>query len=320
MAFSSVGTQTHIWNNNIKSAILLLGFPLLLLSFIWAFLWFAASIPIFHNPDHSPMEISLQMMQQIWPYVLSFMLCWFVVAWLWQKNIVSYMTGAHPVTRAQAPLLYNLTENLCISRGMQMPQLYLIDSPALNAYAFGTGQQSQHIAVTQGLLTNLSKDELESVLAHELTHIFHRDSRFTSISLVFIGLFGMLIVLLRNIHDRFSIMKTPIPHFVILYALALPIRLGMQGLLTIANWLAKTLSAALSRRREYNADAGAVMLTQNADALIRALTKIAQNPFVATASPHFSAMFIQPLTHYNDYWHHTHPPLAKRIAILQRIS
>src|SRR4029077_16804526 len=97
-------------------------------------------------------------------------------------------TGAAPVTREESPELYNLLENLCISRGLTTPRLYIIDTPAMNAYASGIDQKSYAITVTRGLLETLNRDELEAVLAHELTHIIDRDCRLLIVTVVFVGM------------------------------------------------------------------------------------------------------------------------------------
>ena len=117
-------------------------------------------------------------------------LAWFVIAYFVHQSLIGLATGARSVTRAEAPKLYNALENLCISRGLPMPALQIIDTPALNAYAAGLHEGQYVVAVTRGLVDTLADDELEAVLAHELTHIRNRDTQLMVIAIIFAGIFA----------------------------------------------------------------------------------------------------------------------------------
>src|SRR6202034_365962 len=110
--------------------------------------------------------------------------------------IIHSATGAQAVTRQEQPELYNLVENLCISRGLKVPRLYIVETDAMNAYASGIDERSYAITVTSGLLAVLNRDELEAVLAHELTHIMERDTRLLIVTIVFVGMVSFLTQLL----------------------------------------------------------------------------------------------------------------------------
>ena len=115
---------------------------------------------------------------------------WFVIAYFTHQALIGMATGAKGVTRMEAPKLYNVLENLCISRGLPMPALQIIETPALNAYASGLREGQYLIAVTRGLVDTLADDELEAVLAHELTHIRNRDTQLMVIAIIFAGIFA----------------------------------------------------------------------------------------------------------------------------------
>ena len=117
-------------------------------------------------------------------------LAWFVIAYFVHQTPDRLATGAKGVPRTEAPKLYNVLENLCISRGLPMPALQIIDTPALNAYASGLREGQYVVAVTRGLVDTLSDDELEAVLAHELTHIRNRDTQLMVIAVIFAGIFA----------------------------------------------------------------------------------------------------------------------------------
>src|SRR5690606_13418608 len=114
------------------------------------------------------------------------------ISWFFHQRLISYATGARGISRREAPRLYNVLENLCISRGIPMPALQIIETPALNAYAAGLKEGEYVIAVTRGLMETLSDDELEAVLGHELTHIRNRDTQLMVIAIIFAGIFAFV--------------------------------------------------------------------------------------------------------------------------------
>src|SRR5262249_10556312 len=123
---------------------------------------------------------------QSWPFALIGAGVWFAVAYAFYQVMIDASTGAHKVERRDQPRLYNLLENLCISRGMKMPELRIMDTDAMNAFATGLHEGQYSITVTQGLLDTLNDDEVEAVLGHELTHIRNRDCRLLIIAVIFV--------------------------------------------------------------------------------------------------------------------------------------
>jgi heat shock protein HtpX len=321
------GLQTHIWNNNLKSVLLLAGFPILLLLLTYGlFLLYAGLSGDFDGAGGmaDPFVWAAHAMAGAWPFALGAAMLWFVIAYFSFQAIIDASTGAKAVTRKDEPELYNLLENLCISRGITMPTLRVMESAALNAFASGLHERQYTVTVTRGLMETLAKDELEAVLAHELTHIRNRDVRLLVIAVIFVGIFSFLgEMLFRGLqHVRLSggggrssnrdsggaagaAILAVVAAFVII---------------SIAYALAVVIRFSLSRRREYLADAGAVDLTKNADAMIRALQKISGRSEVAGAPSEVKEMFIDnPHSGFGEMFA-THPSIDRRIDALVRYA
>lgn len=323
---AAYGLQTHIWNNNGKSVLLMAGFPVLLLLLTYAlFLLFAgftgASVPGV-NPDIGPFVWAADALAQAWPFAIAGAILWFGIAYAFYQAIIDAATGARAVTRIEEPKIYNLLENLCISRGMKSPALRIMETDALNAFATGLHEGQYSVTVTRGLMQTLNDEELEAVLGHELTHIRNRDVRLLVIAVVFVGIFSFAGEMAfrsmrfgigsgggsrRSSSDRSSGGGAIIA---ILVALAI---------IAIAYALAVVIRFSLSRRREYLADAGSVELTKNPDAMISALQKISGHAAVEAPSE-VREMFIE--NPHSDFagMFATHPPIEKRIEALAQFA
>lgn len=317
------GLQTHIWNNNWKTVLLMAGFPVLLILLTYGlFLLFAGFSGESAGGDATagPFVWAAQALAEAWPFAVAGAAIWFVIAYFSYQGIIDMATGARQIERKQEPKLYNLLENLCISRGITMPSLRIMETDALNAFATGLHKGQYSITVTRGLMNTLSEEELESVLAHELTHIRNADVRLLVIAVIFVGIFsfvgemafrsfrfGAISSSRRSSSSRDSGGGQ---------ALAIVVALVIIG---VAYALAIVIRFALSRRREYLADAGAVELTKNPDAMISALQKISGNAAV-NAPSEVREMFIE--NPHSDFagMFATHPPIEKRIEALTRFA
>ena len=186
--FQAYGLYGHIQANRIRSILLLAGFVVLLHALLFSLLliWSAFLGGTFDEIVAGAAE----QFGRSWPIAMIAAAVWFVIAYFAHQTLIGMATGARGVTRAEAPKLYNVLENLCISRGIPMPALQIIDTPALNAYASGLREGQYVIAVTRGLVDTLADDELEAVLAHELTHIRNRDTQLMVIAVIFAGIFA----------------------------------------------------------------------------------------------------------------------------------
>lgn len=319
------GLQTHIWNNNWKTVLLMAGFPVLLLLLTYAlFLGFAGFAGFSTGPDPVAGYFiwAADALAQAWPYAIAGAILWFGIAYAFYQNIIDAATGAKKVERTAEPKLYNLLENLCISRGITMPALRIMETDALNAFATGLHKGQYSITVTRGLMNTLNDEELEAVLAHELTHIRNADVRLLIIAVIFVGIFSFVGEIgFRSLRfggasggsRRSSSSRDSGGGAAIAIIVAIVI-------IAIAYALAIVIRFALSRRREYLADAGAVELTKNPDAMISALQKISGNAVVASAPSEVREMFIEnPHSDFASIFA-THPPIEKRIEALAKFA
>lgn len=320
------GLQTHIWNNAFKSVLLLAGFPVLLLLLMYGVLLLWAGM----TTDEAsglvdPFLTAAEAMTTAWPYAFGAAGAWFGVAFFAHQGLIDAATGAGDITREQEPRVYNLLENLCISRGVPMPKLKLIETDALNAFASGLTRGSYAVTVTRGLLHALDDAELEAVLAHELTHIRNQDVRLLVVAVIFVGIFSFigegLARSLRHVRlDSGGSSGRSSSRDGGSGGAALVAVLAAFAIIALAYGLAVVIRFALSRRREYLADAGAVDLTKDPDAMISALRKIGGAPTPLAAPAEVREMFFDNPSHAFGDLFATHPPIAKRVEALVRYA
>jgi heat shock protein HtpX len=303
-----VGIQTQIWKNNINSVLMLIVFPLLLLAIVYVIIYFS----VHKNYTQDPSVLFMQ----VAPLVLIITGIWFLVAWIFHSAILRKATGSRPLERMENKRVYNLVENLCIANGMTMPAINIIEDDSLNAFASGLSDRTYAISLSRGIIDKLNDEELEGVIGHELTHIRNRDVRLLIISVIFVGIFSFLAnILFRGI--RFGSIggrgRNNAP--VLLIALAVT---GVAYLISLV------LRFAISRAREYMADAGSAEMTRKPYALASALRKISADPLIeAVKSRDVSQMFIEnpQLTGKGfsiDKVFATHPPIEERIVLLEQ--
>lgn len=323
---SAYGLQTHIWSNNSKSLLLMAGFPVLLILITYAlFLLFAGltgeTAPM-ADPLMGPFVWAGDALVHAWPYALVAAGLWFAVAYAFYQTMIDAATGARLVDRRVEPKLYNLLENLCISRGLKTPALRIMETPALNAFATGLHEGQYSITVTRGLIERLDEAELEAVLAHELTHIRNRDVRLLVIAVVFVGIFSFVgEMAFRGLwrgggsrsNSNSSRRESGGGGQILAIAVAL-------ALIALAYALAVVIRFSLSRRREYLADSGAVELTKNPDSMISALQKISGHAEIKGPPAEVREMFIEnPHADFAGLFA-THPPIEKRIEALVKYA
>ncbi len=312
----SFGLQSHIWNNNLKSIALLAGFPVLLLVLLYGVTLIVVGLTGVYPVPSEGFRVAGEYMGQIWPYAFFAAFLWFCIAWLMHTQMINAAAKTKGLSRKEAPELYNLVENLCISKGMPTPALRIMETPALNAFASGIDEKSYTIAVTRGLIETLDKEELEAVLAHELTHIRNRDVRLLIISVIFVGIFAFVGELAYHSflrtgmriggHTRSRNGDSRGGGILIIAAVIM---------IAIAYFTAIAIRFALSQKREYLADAGAVDLTRNPDGMVRALEKISGRS--AIEAPDDVRQMMVDNDHAFLGVFATHPPIEKRIAALR---
>jgi heat shock protein HtpX len=338
--FRAYGLYGHIQANRLRSALLLAAFVALLHALLFSVLliWSA----LLGGTLDEIVAGAVQQFARSWPVAMIAAFAWFAIAYLVHQALISRATGARGVSRGDAPRLYNALENLCILRGLPMPALQIIDTPALNAYASGLREGRYVVAVTRGLIDTLAEDELEAVLAHELTHIRNRDTQLMVIAVVFAGVFAFFGDMVIRGWD-FPYGWAPRSRneapwgsgssynssdsgsdsgdrrtsggggAIIAIVIAVAIILISWGLSTL-------IRLALSRSREYLADAGSAELTKNPDALIRALRKIEKQATFDVPS-RMEAFFIEnPLAGRVSGLFSTHPSVDARVAAFERYA
>ena len=256
----------------------------------------------------------------LFPFATLATALWALAGYRFHQWMIDRSTGARDVTRDEEPDLYNLLENLCISRGIPMPKLQVIETDVMNAYASGMNDRQYRIAVTRGLMQALDRDELEAVLAHELTHIRNGDVRLMVVAVVIAG----IITLVGEMFFR-SLRHMRLPASssggnrkgggggLIAILLALVI-------IAIAWFLSLVIRFALSRSREYLADAGSVELTKNPDAMIRALRKIEGKSEMPNVPSGIMEMCIDNKRNTFADLFATHPSIERRVAKLVEVA
>jgi heat shock protein HtpX len=328
----AVGLRTHAWNTAIRSILLLAGFPFLLAMMGYAIALFLVA------SDAPTIAKGLAQAAQLLPFVIGVALVvaaiWFAIAWRWHNSILDAVTGARPVAEPfENPRLWNMTEELCISRGMPMPRLAVIDTDDRNAFATGLTPAKAGVTVTRGLMEALDDRELRAVIGHELAHIRNGDARLGVIAAVFVGVITLVTDLVWNMMKSGDGVRVRLPRRSSSSSSSSSNRNGggagvMLALIAIAvviaiaaHMLALVLRMALSRNREYLADAGAVELTADPDAMISALRKVAQKPGLAAVPDQVRAMFLHDAKLSGAIgWFATHPPIEKRVAALVQFA
>src|ERR1700739_5020203 len=187
---AAYGLYTHIASNKFRSMLLLGGLFVLVYVMVYAGALIAEVVTNSGGPVNYYLVAAARDLITAFPYATGGAALWIVIAYFFHQSIVDAVTGGEDVTRQQQPRLYNLLENLCISRGLPMPKLKVIESDALNAFATGLNQRQYAVTVTSGLLKALNDQEVEAVLGHELTHIRNGDVQMMVIAVIIAGAVG----------------------------------------------------------------------------------------------------------------------------------
>ncbi len=346
MSLTTAGLRTHIWNNRLWSGALIVLYPFLLAGIVWLC---ALAVAVFEGPSagrraglssesgfyeawgggalsggvQGPRAFGADMFAHatslasaVWPYVFVGVAVWFVVSFLFNVRLVGMMAGSSPVGRKEEPDLYNLLENLCIARGLPMPRLEIIETHARNAFASGVTRATHTITVTRGLIQSLTREEMEAVLAHELTHIRNRDVLLLMVCVVFTGMLGFASQMAwRSVRlaGRSTGRRRGGGGGSVLMIMAIAV------ILSIGYGLTLLTRFALSRRREYMADGGAVELTRRPEAMIAALQRIAGRDRIPDVPADVSLMCIENSQRFFGLFA-THPSIDSRIAVLARTA
>ena len=332
-----VGLYTQQRRNNRMSILLLFMFPIIILFMIWVFLAVISFITstgetdIYGNPTAG---IDLASVTRTFvstiPWVIGGVAIWFIIAYKANTAMVRAATGARPLTRKENPRVYNIVENLTMSCGMDMPKLNIIDDPQLNAFASGIDRDSYTVTVTTGLLRILNDDELAGVIAHELTHIRNRDTRLLITSIIFVGIISTVMGIVYDIFMRMLLFgggtrndsdednRSGVSTLVVMVVAMI--------CSAIAYLFIILTRFAISRKREFMADAGGAEICGNPLALASALRKISAAPGLGgTEREDIAQLFIvhpkmslTGLSQFVSRLFATHPDTAERIRLLEQ--
>lgn len=308
-----VGLQNQIWKNNARSVLLLLLFPFVFYGLSWLFFFFLS----FQHENFTIESVNRSFLLTI-PWITIGVIIWFVIAWFSHTTMIRIATDSAPLERNENKRVYNLVENLCISAGMKTPAINIIQDESLNAFASGIDTRTFTISLSRGIINKLNDEELEAVIAHELTHIRNRDVRLLIVSIVFVGIFAFVSqTLFRSMQFGSLGRGKKNTGAAILIAMVLAV---------LGYFLASLFRFALSRKREYMADAGSAELTKRPLALASALRKISKDPTIeAVKRKDVAQLFIENPQVESEkksfslgFLFATHPPIEKRIEILEQ--
>jgi heat shock protein HtpX len=329
---AAYGLYTHIASNKFRSMLLLAGLFVLVYVMVYAAALIAeVMIDGGRSVDYYLTAASRDLIKDF-PLATGAAVLWIVIAYFFHQSIVDAVTGGEDVTRQQQPRLYNLLENLCISRGIPMPKLKLIDSDALNAYATGLNQRQYAVTVTSGLLNALNDQEIEAVLGHELTHIRNGDVQLMVIAVIIAGVVGFFAELFFRSFGNFSWGSGRSRSWSSSSSSssdrdnrgsgggAVIVLIIAAALIGLAWLLSQVVRLALSRSRELLADAGSVELTKNPDAMISALRKIENRGELPGATSAVMELCLDnPRQGFSDLFA-THPSVDSRVQALVKFA
>lgn len=310
------GLYTHIRANRIRSIFLIGSLFALVYSLTFAGALTIAAFQFPHWRLESLLVKAFGDMASAAPVVTIGTAIWVVIGYWFNQRIIDAAMGAHPITRTDNPKLYNMLENLCISRGMAVPRFEILDTPTPNAFASGVNEKQYAIVLTSGLIETLNDAELEAVIAHELTHIRNGDVRMMIVAIIVAGIVAFFAeiffrMLFRSGGRRSSSSDSKEKGG----AMA---AIAIAALVVAVAWiLSLMIRLALSRSREFLADAGAAELTKNPDAMISALRKIEGKGEIDEAPSGIMEMCLDnPRTGFADLFS-THPSIDARVAALK---
>ena len=330
---------TQIRRNNMLTIMLLLMFPVIILGMIWVFL---ALVNYFGNGVYDQYgnivrhldtaTVNYYFVNAI-PWVLIGVGVWFAIAYFSNTAMVRAATGARPVTRKENPRIYNIVENLCIACNMDMPKINIVDDPQLNAFASGIDKKSYTVTLTTGIINYLNDDELAGVIGHELTHIRNHDTRLLITSIIFVGIVSTIMsIVVQMMYNAFwfggmSHRSSDNEEDNRGNGLSMIAVFIIAALCCAVAYLFTLLTRfAISRKREYMADAGGAELCGNPLALASALRKISGDPGLENVKRDDIAQlfiihpqhFAPGLTSFFSSLFSTHPDTRKRIEILEQ--
>jgi heat shock protein HtpX len=309
----------HISANRRKTTVIILLFPLVLCALMYVTVFAVAYFMRDPRDSYTTLQAANIWAMQIFPFIFAAGFIWVAVSWFAGDSMMLAAAGAYEIRRDDNPEVYSLVENTAITAGLPMPKVFIVPDDSLNAFATGRSPEHSAVALTRGIIKKLNKIELEGVIAHEMAHIGNRDVRTMMIVITGIGILTFIGELMLRFGLRMRGKKNPGP----LIAL-----LGLV-LMIYGIFLAPLIMYALSRRREYQADAAASLITRDPGALASALAKISADsrvealdsvPLMSAACISRSGEGKSSFGSFISELYSTHPPVEKRIQALDQMD
>jgi heat shock protein HtpX len=318
---SGLSIHEQIRNNRFKTAYLFIIFPVIIIGLTYI------GILISLVKTRNPIAIANSMMETVGFWILVAVFIWSLISYFLGSRMIMAFAGAKPIKKSDNPALYRVVENASIAAGLpKTPEIYIIDDQSLNAFATGTSPNNSKVAISKGMLNKLKKNELEAVMSHEIGHIINRDIRVMLLAITLVGAIQMIGEILIRFRGNGRSNKGAAPLILI----------GIL-FLVIGVLMGRLTKLAISREREYLADATGAHLCNNPDALASALEKISQDARLEvldkkasisglciadpSAKAHMHNKKLkeekQKLSFWQKAWS-SHPPITERINRLRR--
>jgi len=304
----------HIKSNNRKTLALILAFPAIFIALVFLFVW--AALALTAAPGQDIMAEALAVSASVAIPVGGIALVWMLISWAFGDSMMLSMAGAVQVHEDEKEYreLFRAVQNVSLAAGLPMPRVYIINDNGMNAFATGRGPADASVAFTRGILTALDRDELSGVIAHEMAHIGNRDIRMDMLIITGLGVtvFAADILFRMAMFGGNDSERDKGQMRAILFA--------VWGAFMVFNFvISPILRMAISRRREYLADATGAFITRNPRALASALSKISGRSAVGGARKSMAEAFIaNPLKGLGGLFA-THPPIEERVKRLSNM-
>ncbi|MCL2144462.1 MAG: M48 family metallopeptidase [Endomicrobia bacterium] len=322
---ANITTYDFIDSNKRKTMWLMILFPVSLVVLVYL----AILLVSFMSPSgasYSSLDVANRLAIQILPIISAIAIAWILISYFFGQKFILSAAGAVEITMQTAPEIIRIVENIAITAGLPMPKVYVINDESLNAFATGRDPEHSYIALTKGIINKLEKPELEGVIAHEMAHIGNRDIRLMLIMVVCISFATIAAEILLRIGLSKGRSSGGKKGGAQLLFIALALALYLYGYL-----VAPLIKFAVSRTREFQADATAALLTRNPEGIANALRKISKSPVVQSLKDRetMAAMCIEsplPLDKRNSFFAKlsglfaTHPPIEERIKALMTMD
>ena len=320
MPTGTIGLATYRWGNARKAWFLLALYPVVTAALLWVQIYL-----IYAVSTQGERLTQAQLIDRTTDFYLSWgwiflalLAGWFWYAWTHAASIIRGLCLSRPVTAAEQPSLYAMVESVCISQGIPTPEVEIVDTIARNSFVTALGNDDTYrLFLTQGLIDNLERDELEAVIAHEVAHIINGDTRLLSISIAFTDLYPLIMNTGRKPRFDESPAAAAADDSLAYIFLVHPLAFVLLMPLAVGFFAMSLIRVFLFLRREHDADAVAIEITKNPDALMRALIRINRRARIPQATQDIRFLCID---NPHGGFFSTHPRLSSRLAAISELT